>query len=171
MGVTEVLEGAYRPGHFDGVATVVAKLFNIVQPDRAYFGQKDAQQVVVIQRMVDDLDFPVEVVAVPTVREADGLALSSRNVFLKGEAREQARTLSIALAAALTAWEGGERDADLLRSVATSVYRSHPGVRLDYLSLADPVTLQELHGPVESGIMSTAAWVGDVRLIDNVILQ
>ncbi len=168
--VTERLEGAHRKGHFEGVATVVAKLFNIVQPQRAYFGQKDAQQLVTVRRMVADLNFPVEIVAVPTVREADGLALSSRNVFLEGEARQQALVLAQALHAAWLAWHEGERDADALRAQALARFEATPEVRLEYLSLADPDHLVELSGPIERGLMSTAAWVGGVRLIDNVVL-
>lgn len=168
--VTERLEGGHRPGHFDGVATVVCKLFNIVQPARAYFGQKDAQQLVVVRRMVADLNLPVEVVGVPTVREPDGLALSSRNVFLLDGARQHALTLSQALNAARHAWAQGERDADRLRAAALAVYDAAPAVRLDYLSLAHPDTLEELSGPISQGLLSTAAWVGNVRLIDNVLL-
>ncbi|MCB0076113.1 MAG: pantoate--beta-alanine ligase [Anaerolineales bacterium] len=167
-GLTERLEGAKRPGHFDGVATVVAKLLNIVQPDRAYFGQKDAQQLVVVRRMVADLNLPVQIIGVPTVREADGLALSSRNVFLQGDARADALALSQALGAAQAAWQQGERDAATLRRIATDRYADFPGVEVEYLSLADPDTLKELHGPIKRGLMSTAAWVGGVRLIDNV---
>ncbi len=168
--IGEVLEGARRPGHFDGVATVVSKLFNIVQPDRAYFGQKDAQQLVVIRRMVADLNFPIEIVAVPTVREPDGLALSSRNVFLHGAVRQQALALSQALFAARAAWQAGERDAATLRATALARFAETPAARLDYLSLANAETLEELHGPIEGGLLSTAAWVGGVRLIDNVVL-
>jgi pantoate--beta-alanine ligase len=170
-GLGDVLEGAHRPGHFDGVATVVAKLFNIIQPTRAYFGQKDAQQLAVIRRMVADLNFPIEIIGVPTVREPDGLALSSRNVFLQGAARQQALALSHALNAARAAWHMGERDADTLRAVANTVYDAAPGVQPEYLSLAHPETLEELHGSIQRGLLSTAAWVGGVRLIDNVILE
>ncbi len=170
-GLGDILEGAHRKGHFDGVATVVAKLFNIVQPDRAYFGQKDAQQLAVVRRMVADLNFPVQIIGVPTVREADGLALSSRNVFLKGEARQQALALSQVLNAARAAWQAGERDADALRAAANAIYEKAEGVQTEYLSLADPETLEELQGSIERGVMSTAAWVGGVRLIDNVILE
>ncbi len=169
--VSERLEGAHRPGHFDGVATVVGKLFNMVRPDRAYFGQKDAQQVAVVRRMVADLNWEVEIVAVPTVREPDGLALSSRNVFLSGTARQEALTLSQALTAARALWQKGERNADALRDAALRVFQGAPTVALDYLSLADADTLEELHGPVTRGLMSTAAHVGGVRLIDNVILD
>lgn len=171
VGLGDILEGAHRKGHFDGVATVVAKLFNIVQPARAYFGQKDAQQLAVIRRVVADLNFPVEVVGVPTVREPDGLALSSRNVFLQGEARQQALALSRALNAARAEWDAGERDADALRDAANAGYATFDGVQPEYLSLADPETLEALHGPIQRGLMSTAAWVGGVRLIDNVVLE
>lgn len=170
-GITERLEGAQRPGHFDGVATVVSKLFGIVQPDYAYFGRKDAQQVVVVRRLVADLNLAVGIVEVETVREPDGLALSSRNRFLEGVQREQATTIFRALGAALAAWDGGERDADRLRAAAGEILDAAEGVRVEYLSLADPTTLDELDGRIERGIMSTAAWVGETRLIDNVRLE
>jgi pantoate--beta-alanine ligase len=170
-GITEVLEGAHRPGHFDGVATIVAKLFNIVQPDRAYFGQKDAQQLLVVRRMVQDLNFPIEIRPVETVREPDGLALSSRNIFLESEARAQALALSRALHQAAQLWRAGERDAEALRAIAHASMGEHEQVRVEYLSLANPDTLEELSGKVESGLMSVAAWVGGVRLIDNVVLD
>jgi pantoate--beta-alanine ligase len=168
--LSERLEGAHRPGHFDGVATVVSKLFNIVRPDVAYFGQKDAQQVLVIRQMVRDLFFPLEIRVVPTIREADGLALSSRNVKLNPEARAAAVTLSRALHAALTAWQAGERDADRLRAVANDVLATNPAVQPEYLSLAEIPTLAELTGQINGGLLSLAAWVGGVRLIDNVLL-
>lgn len=169
--LTSRLEGAHRMGHFDGVATVLTKLFNIVQPTRTYFGQKDAQQLVVVRRLVEDLNFPIEVVAVPTVRERDGLALSSRNVLLEGEARLQALALSQALNTARVAWDAGERDADVLRATALTILRDSSGVETDYVSLADPDTLEELSGRVHAGLLSIAVWVGEVRLIDNVLLK
>lgn len=169
--VTDGLEGAHRPGHFNGVATVVCKLFNIVQPTRAYFGQKDAQQVVVVRRMTQDLNLPVEVIACPTLREADGLALSSRNVFLQGEERQEALALSRALFAVRAAWERGERSAESLRSLAIAIFATYPTVRLEYFSCADPDTLEEQEGNVEQTLVSTAAWVGKVRLIDNLLLE
>ncbi len=169
--ITEVLEGAHRPGHFDGVATVVTKLFNIVQPDRAYFGQKDAQQVVVVKRLVADLNFPLEIRVVPTVREPDGLALSSRNVRLTPEGRRAAPLLFRALSAARDAWLAGERDAERLRERVRAVLAKEPRIRLEYVSLAHPETLEELEGEVSRGLLSLAAWIDDVRLIDNVVLE
>jgi pantoate--beta-alanine ligase len=169
--VTDGLEGAHRPGHFNGVATVVCKLFNIVQPTRAYFGQKDAQQVVVVRRMTQDLNLPVDVIACPTLREADGLALSSRNVFLEGEERLDALALSRTLFAVRAAWEAGERDANALRSLGVQVFATYPTVRLEYFSCTDPDTLEVQVGEVAQSLVSTAAWVGKVRLIDNLLLH
>ena len=166
------LDGASRPGHFVGVATVVAKLFGIVQPTRAYFGQKDAAQVAVLRRMVRDLSLPVELVVCPTVRETDGLALSSRNRYLSAAERGEALALSRALAAAEAAFADGVRaDGGLLRA-AGAVLRRVPGVSVDYLALVDPDTLEPLEfvdaGRV--GLLAVAAWVGATRLIDNVLL-
>lgn len=169
-GVTDGLEGAHRPGHFNGVATVVCKLFNIVQPTRAYFGQKDAQQVVVVRRMTQDLNLSVEVIACPTLREADGLALSSRNVFLQREERQEALALSRALFTVRGAWEDGERNGEALRTLGTQIFATYPTVRLEYFSCADPDTLEEQSGLVVHALVSTAAWVGKVRLIDNLLL-
>jgi pantoate--beta-alanine ligase len=169
-GITDVLEGAHRPGHFNGVATVVCKLFNIIQPTHAYFGQKDAQQVAVVRRMTADLNLPVTVVACPTVREVDGLALSSRNVFLQGEGRIDALALSHALFAVRAAWEAGERDATVLREHGISTFATFPDVRLEYFSCADPATLAEQTERVTRTLVSTAAWVDKVRLIDNLLL-
>ncbi|WP_174299530.1 pantoate--beta-alanine ligase [Caulobacter sp. S45] len=170
-GVTSPLEGAARPGHFAGVATVVAKLFNIVQPSRAYFGQKDAQQAVVIRRMVSDLDMPVQVVVADTVREADGLALSSRNVYLDAAERAVAPTLFRALSRAKGLFEGGERDAQALREVVRDLIADQPGFRVEYVSVADPDTLQELGTVGSTALMSLAARLGRTRLIDNVVLR
>jgi pantoate--beta-alanine ligase len=168
--LTQPLEGRYRPGHFRGVATVVAKLFNAIQPQRAYFGQKDAQQVAVIRRMTRDLDFPIEVVTCPTVREADGLALSSRNVYLHPEERRAAPVLFQALSAAAKAFEAGEREADVLRSVMQQTLDREPLVRPQYVSVADPESLNELSGPVTRALMSLAVHVGTTRLIDNLVV-
>ncbi len=168
--VTRPLEGAMRPGHFRGVATVVAKLFNAVQPDRAYFGQKDAQQVVVIRRMARDLDFPLEVVVCPTVREADGLAMSSRNVYLSPAERQAAPALYRALCAAQAAFQAGERDAERLRQVVAGVVQAEPLARLQYVSCAAPDTLQEANGPVQQALISMAVYFGRTRLIDNILL-
>lgn len=170
-GVTAVLEGAHRPGHFDGVATVVSKLFHIVQPERAYFGQKDAQQLLVIRRMVRDLDMPVEIVGCPTVREPDGLALSSRNVYLSPEERMQALALSRGLRQAAQAFADGVRDAPRLRGLVEREIAAQPLARIDYVSLADAETLEELDGPiVRPALLSLAVRFGGTRLIDNTVL-
>jgi pantoate--beta-alanine ligase len=168
--IATVLEGASRPGHFAGVATVVAKLFNIVQPTSAYFGQKDAQQCAVIKHMVRDLDLPVEVIVRPTVREADGLALSSRNSYLTSAEREQATVLYRALSAARAAFDGGERTAAVLRRIIADVIAAEPAVRLDYISVADPETLEECPLGGRGAIVSLAAFLGKTRLIDNIVL-
>ena len=163
-------EGAHRPGHFDGVLTVVAKLFNIVQPDVAGFGQKDIEQFTLIQRMVRDLDMPLTLRVLPTVREADGLALSSRNVYLTPGARVQALTLSRALLAVKARWAAGARDAELLREVASAVFAASDDVMPDYIAIADPETLAPVTHASVGTIVAVAARVGSTRLIDNVIL-
>ena len=170
--VTRPLEGAMRPGHFRGVATVVAKLFNAVQPDRAYFGQKDAQQAVVIRQMARDLNFPVEIVVCPIQREHDGLAMSSRNTYLNPAERQAATVLSHALAAAQTAHISGVRDADALRKAIVDTIDAEPLARLQYVSCADPDTLLELEGPISGGaLLSMAVYVGKTRLIDNLVIR
>ncbi len=169
-GVTAPLEGAVRPGHFAGVATVVAKLFNIVQPTRAYFGQKDAQQAVVISRMAADLDLPVQVVVADTVREADGLALSSRNVYLDPAERAAAPALHRALSRAQALFAAGERQADVLRAAVREVIAAEPRFEIDYVSVADPDTLEELARVNEAALVSLAARLGRTRLIDNLVL-
>lgn len=168
--VTQPLEGERRPTHFKGVTTIVAKLFNAVQPQRAYFGQKDAQQAVVIQQMVRDLNYPLQVVVCPIVREADGLAMSSRNTYLDQEEREAALCLSEGLFAAREAFQAGEREADRLRRIVIDRVREEELAELQYVSLANMETLQELQGDIERGLLSMAVYVGDTRLIDNVIL-
>ena len=171
-GLTDVLEGARRPGHFDGVTTVVARLFNIVQPDRAYFGRKDAQQLAVITRMARDLHFPVTIVPRPTMREADGLAMSSRNVYLSPEQRAQAVALSAGLRAAEAAFAAGERDAECLRRLARAPIEAAPLAEIDYVSLADASTLTELDGTVAGpALLSMAVRFGATRLIDNTTLE
>jgi pantoate--beta-alanine ligase len=170
-GVTEVLEGAVRPGHFAGVATVVAKLFNIVQPTRAYFGQKDAQQSVVINKLVRDLDLPVEVVVAPTVREADGLALSSRNSYLTPEQRAAAPAIFRALSETQRRFDAGERDAEALRQALREVLASEAALQIDYISIADPLTLHELATIERQGLASLAVRLGATRLIDNLLLD
>ncbi|NDJ77516.1 MAG: pantoate--beta-alanine ligase [Chloroflexi bacterium] len=169
--ISQVLEGAARPGHFRGVTTVVAKLFNVFQPTRAYFGQKDAQQAAVIQQMVRDLAFNLDVVVCPIVREPDGLAMSSRNVRLAPDERAAALVLYRALTAARDEWEQGKRDGDRLRATMRAIVESEPLARLDYVSAADPVTLAEITGPADRALLSMAVFFGDVRLIDNMILQ
>ena len=168
--VTERLEAAFRPGHFRGVATVVAKLFNIVQPTRAYFGEKDAQQLIVTRKMVSDLNMNLEVVAVPTVREPDGLALSSRNAYLNPEERQAALVLWKALSLAKELWDKGEKSAARLRQEMTSLIESEPLARIDYVSVADPDTLDELEEIDRPALVSMAVWIGKTRLIDNVTL-
>ena len=170
--VTERLEGAIRPGHFRGVATVVAKLFNIVEPTRAYFGQKDAQQVVVIQKMVADLNMNLEVVVVPTVREPDGLAMSSRNVYLSPQERKAATVIYKSLSLAQKLWWKGERNADVIRKKMTALIQSEPRAsRIDYVSIADAETLEELDSIDRKAVVSLAVKIGKPRLIDNIILE
>jgi len=166
-GPSARLEGERRPGHFRGVATVVLKLFHVVEPDRAYFGEKDAQQLAVVRQMVRDLDLRLAIVACPTVREADGLALSSRNVYLGPEDRRAATVLHRALQRAMTLWQGGERDAAVLRRAMTDVVASEPRARLDYASIADPETFAEIEGLSESVLAALAVFFGTTRLIDN----
>jgi len=170
--LTARLEGQMRPGHFRGVTTVVTKLFNAVQPNRAYFGQKDAQQALVIRRMVSDLNFPLEVVVCPVVREPDGLAMSSRNAYLNPAERQAALVLSRSLNAALAVFSAGERDAHRLCQVVTEVVNAEPLAILQYVSCADAETLEELQGLVtERALLSMAVFVGKTRLIDNLILE
>jgi len=169
--VTERLEGAIRPGHFRGVATVVAKLFNIVEPTKAYFGQKDAQQLVVIKKLVADLNMNLEVIAVPTVREPDGLAMSSRNVYLDPEERKSALVLYKALTLAQKLWRKGERNADVIRSEMTSLIQNEPrAAKIDYVSIANAETLEELKNIDRPAVVSLAVKIGKPRLIDNIIL-
>lgn len=168
--ITKPLEGAMRPGHFRGVATVVAKLFNAVQPQKAYFGQKDAQQVAVIRQMVRDLDFPLDIVVCPTLREADGLAMSSRNTYLSPEERRQATVISRALFQAKNMYAAGEREANKLLGVVLDTLATEPEVKIQYVSCADPDTLKELDGMVTTALISMAVMVGKTRLIDNVLL-
>lgn len=171
--VTQHLEGARRPTHFAGVTTVVAKLFNIVQPTHAYFGQKDAQQTVVVRRMAADLNYPIEVIICPTVREADGLAMSSRNKYLTTAERAAAPVLFRALRAAEHAWRDGQRDADRLRQIMRDELAAEPLAEVDYLSIADPRTLVEWPDAIPAGegaLASLAVRFGQTRLIDNTLL-
>ncbi len=169
--ITQPLEGTSRPGHFRGVTTVVAKLFNAVQPHSAYFGQKDAQQAAVIRQMTRDLNFPVEIVICPIVREPDGLAMSSRNVYLDPEQRKAATVLSRALQAAKEAYEEGERDADKIRGKMKEVLASEPLANVQYVSCADYDTLKELNTVTGKVLLSMAVFIGKTRLIDNIVLE
>jgi len=169
--VTERLEGASRPGHFRGVATIVAKLFNIVQPSRAYFGQKDAQQAVVIKRVVADLNLGIEIVVVPTVRESDGLAMSSRNIYLSPGERQAATILFKALTLARQLRQGGEKDAGKIRRQVTSLIQKEPLAQIDYVSIADAETLEELNLIDRPALASLAVRIVKTRLIDNMPLE
>jgi pantoate--beta-alanine ligase len=168
--LTKPLEGKMRPGHFRGVATVVAKLFNSVQPQRAYFGQKDAQQAAVICQMSWDLGFPIDIVVCPTLREPDGLAMSSRNVYLLPDERQAATALSQALFKAKKAFEAGQRDANHLKKLVLDTLGAEPLIRVQYISCAQPETLQEIEGTVDRGLLSLAVYIGKTRLIDNIVL-
>jgi len=167
----KVLEGAARPGFIRGVATVVAKLFNVFQPHRTYFGQKDAQQAAVIKRMVKDLNFPIEVIVCPTVREADGLAMSSRNSKLAPDARSKATCLYHALLAAKELFDGGEHDAERLRATMAGVINATESARLEYVSVAHPDTLQEQTVVPDRAMLSLAVFFDTVRLIDNMVVE
>jgi pantoate--beta-alanine ligase len=169
--VTERLEGSTRPGHFRGVATVVAKLFNIVEPTAAYFGQKDAQQVVVIKRMVADLNMNLNVVVVPTHREPDGLAMSSRNVYLNTEERQAALILWKSLSLARQLWSEQERRPESVKQQMAALIQKEPLARIDYISIAAPETLEELAEIRRNALVSLAVYVGRTRLIDNITLS
>jgi pantoate--beta-alanine ligase len=169
--VTERLEGASRPGHFRGVATIVAKLFNIVQPTRAYFGQKDAQQVMVVKRMVADLDMDLEIVIVPTIRESDGLAMSSRNIQLSPKERQAATILFKALTLAHRLRRSGENGAEQIRGQMIALIQKEPLARVDYVSIADAETLEELNLLDRPAVASLAVRIGKTRLIDNMPLE
>jgi pantoate--beta-alanine ligase len=169
-GVSDRLDGASRPGHFRGVSTVVAKLFHIVSPDKAFFGQKDAAQVAVLRKMVRDLNFDLELVVCPTVREADGLALSSRNRYLSVEERRQALVLSRALQRVEERVAQGVLDAATLIDDALAVFASEPGIRLDYFKVVDPDTLEDVADVRNSALAAIAVFVGPTRLIDNAVI-
>ncbi|MGB8215050.1 MAG: pantoate--beta-alanine ligase [Anaerolineales bacterium] len=169
-GLTRPLEGEIRPGHFRGVTTVVAKLFNAVEPSKAYFGQKDAQQAAVIRQMVKDLDFPIDIVVCPIVREPDGLAMSSRNVYLNPEERQAATVLFRSLCAAQSAYDSGERQAESLRARVRAIVAGEPLARLQYVSCADYDTLEELEKVTGKALLSMAIYLGKTRLIDNFVL-
>jgi pantoate--beta-alanine ligase len=167
--VSRPLEGSSRPTHFRGVATVLTKLFHLVAPSRAYFGQKDAQQTIVVRRLVEDLDFDLEIVVCPTVREADGLAMSSRNARLNADQRAAAPVVYRALQGAAAALRGGQRNAEALRAAMRATLESEPLALIDYVSVADPRTLEELERVEGEALLSLAAFFGKIRLIDNLL--
>jgi len=170
-GLSEKMCGAFRPGHFDGVCTVVAKLFTIVRPDVAYFGEKDAQQLAIIRRMAADLDLPLEIRGCPLVREPDGLAMSSRNAYLSADERRRAPALSAALAEAKLALAAGERDAAKVAAAVRRRLEAAAGVEIQYVAVVDPDTLADLARIADKVLVAVAAKVGATRLIDNVLLR
>lgn len=171
-GLTDVLCGSKRPGHFDGVCLVVSKFFHIIQPDKAYFGQKDAQQVTVIKRMVRDLNFDVEIVPCPIVREADGLAKSSRNVYLSQEERKAALVLSRSLEIVKSVMDKGERNASILKAAMLSCIIQEPLAKIDYVEVVDSENLQSINGEItRSVLIPLAVYIGKTRLIDNIIYE
>jgi len=169
-GLSERLDGLSRPGHFRGVATVVAKLFEIVRPDRAFFGQKDAAQVAVLRRMVRDLDMDVELVVCPIVREADGLAMSSRNAYLNENERKHALVLQRALLRVLHDTDQGERDIGKLMATGEGVIAEEPAARLDYFAIVDPDSLEPVSDLSRGALVAVAVFIGTTRLIDNLLL-
>src|SRR5579872_7482614 len=170
-GMSERLCGKSRPGHFRGVTTVVSKLFHIIEPDIAFFGQKDAAQVAIIRRMVRDLNFPIEIVACPIVREKDGLAMSSRNAYLTPEQRKSALVLHRSLLAVESEFERGEKNTISLVEAGRETMAAEPGIKLDYLEIVDPDTLDPVPKVRDTALVAIAAIVGTTRLIDNVLLQ
>ena len=170
-GLSEKLDGRSRPGHFRGVTTVVAKLFHILEPDTAFFGQKDAAQLAVIRRMVRDLNFPVQIVACPIVREPDGLAMSSRNAYLSREERVRALVLQRSLQKARQQFQAGERSSTNLIASANEVFARERQVRLDYFEIVDPDTLDPVERISRKTLVAVAAYVGNTRLIDNLVLE
>ncbi len=170
-GLSDRLCGRSRPGHFRGVTTVVSKLFNIVEPDRSFFGQKDAAQVTIIRRMVRDLNIPVQIVVCPIVREADGLAMSSRNAYLDPEQRKSALVLYRSLMAVQERLDHGEHNVDKLIEAGKQVFAGAPGVKFDYLEIVDTETLEPIDDLSRGGLVAVAAFVGGTRLIDNIVLE
>jgi len=169
-GLSGKLDGRSRPGHFRGVTTVVAKLFHVVEPDAAFFGQKDAAQVAIIRRMVRDLNLAVEIVVCPIVREADGLAMSSRNAYLDGEQRKRALVLHRSLRRVKKLADEGERDAARLAAAGREEFSAESAVRLDYFEIVDPETLDAVEDVSGGALVAVAAFVGSTRLIDNVLI-
>jgi pantoate--beta-alanine ligase len=170
-GITDKLCGHFRPGHFRGVTTIVSKLFNIIKPDRAYFGEKDYQQLIVIKKMVRDLNMPVQIKGLPIIREEDGLAMSSRNRYLNSEERKAATVLYKALQNAKKMVYNGERDADQIKKEMLSFINKEPLVSIDYVSVVDPETLEDLDKIKDSVLLALAVYIGDTRLIDNVLIK
>ena len=170
-GLSDRLCGRSRPGHFRGVTTVVSKLFNIVEPDRSFFGQKDAAQVTIIRRMVRDLNIPLQIVVCPIVREADGLAMSSRNAYLDPEQRKSALVLYRSLMTVQERFDHGERNVDKLIEAGKQVFAGAPGVKFDYLEIVDTETLEPIDDLSRGGLVAVAAFVGGTRLIDNIVLE
>ena len=169
-GLSEKLDGRSRPGHFRGVTTVVAKLFHVIEPDAAFFGQKDAAQVAIVRRMVRDLNFPVEIVACPIVREPDGLAMSSRNAYLDSQQRKEALVLHRSLMRVKKMWEGGQHSAEKLLAAGRKELARENSVRLDYFEIVDPDSLDPVGNVGKGALVAVAAFVGATRLIDNVLL-
>ena len=169
-GLSDKLDGRSRPGHFRGVTTVVAKLFHIVEPDAAFFGQKDGAQLAIIRHMVRDLNFPVEIVACPIVREPDGLAMSSRNAYLDAQQRKQALVLHRSLLRTKNSWDAGERNPAKLVAAAREEFADEKSVRLDYFEIVDPESLDPVETAVQGALVAVAAFIGPTRLIDNILL-
>ena len=169
-GLSEKLDGKSRPGHFRGVSTVLAKLFHVIEPDAAFFGQKDAAQLAVIRRMVRDLNFPIEIVACPIVREKDGVAMSSRNAYLDAERRTRATVLYRSITRIRQLWESGENSPQSLLAAGRAEFEKEKSVRLDYLEIVDPDNLDPLERAEKGALVAVAAFVGTTRLIDNIVL-
>ncbi|WP_352399357.1 pantoate--beta-alanine ligase [Anaerotignum sp.] len=171
-GLTDVLCGSKRPGHFDGVCLVVSKFFNIIGPDKAYFGQKDAQQVAVMKRLVRDMNFEVEIISCPIVREEDGLAISSRNVYLSEEERKAAQVLNRSLKMAKSVLEQGERNAPILKAAILSCIIQEPMAKIDYVEVVDKENLESINGEIKNNVLiPIAVYIGKTRLIDNITFE
>jgi len=170
-GLSEKLDGRSRPGHFRGVTTVVSKLFHIVEPDRAFFGQKDAAQVAIVRRMIRDLNLPVEIVVCPIVREPDGLAMSSRNAYLHADQRKKALALHRSLMRVQAAIRSGEKNSQRLIELGGAEFANEPSVRLDYFAIVNPQTLDPVENVSRGALVAVAAYVGSTRLIDNLLVD
>jgi len=170
-GLGDVLCGEFRPGHFRGVTTVVNKLFNIVQPDRAYFGQKDIQQLTIIKRMVEDLNIPIDVIAMPTVRDSDGLASSSRNIYLSSSERQDALAVPNSFKIAQSLIKDGLRDARKIKNLISKLIRQKMTIKIDYIEIVDPLSLEPVRKVANGSVLALAARVGKTRLIDNLVVR